>query len=925
MAMTRTRNLRAGRVRRRGSRATRLTSSISATGRALVVDPARHPRRRTWPRPNAEVSTSRSTVETHLHADFVSGSPRARRSSAPRCSRLGAAGHGFAAPRRRRRRRGRPRRPRTARRWPPQATRPSTSLICCCDGPTPLALFSGGSLLVDAVGPHRPHRPRPDRTAGPRAVAVAARADPDPPRRPARVPDPRGGVVLLRPGRRERGPPPSDDERAANPLLAAPDEDAFVKQLLAGFGTYPPYFLRLRGREPARPAVVRAADPSASAARRRRRARACTRGGASVVDVRPVDAFARGHVPGADVDRAATAVRHLARLARRRRHDHWCSSLDDDQDRGRARPPSPQHRLRDTSLGELDGGIDAWTRAGNQVDDDRARRRGRAERAPCSTSARTTEFAAGHLPGAVNIELGVDRREPTPPAGPVAVMCGHGERAMTAASLLARAGRRDVDGAHRRSRGLGRHDRQRRSRPAHDDHRPRRPSGSGCAQNLAQFALLVGGQRARRRDDRPGTHRPAPARRARSSGSTAFTAALTFIARVRRGEGGHQLLRRHPVGPLRPQTRPRRRLAHRAPRAAPADVGAVVGLGRSFANVLLGVNQGLTWSTTVIMKIDLAGPERRGLAMGFNEAAGYGAVAVTALATGYIAEHARAAARAVLPRPRLRRTRTRPVDAVRPRDPRPRPPRSRRPRRRHDERPRRAHAPARCSSSPASGRRPCRRAARPGWSTTSTTASRGACSPSVFADAGLSRRTHRRPRRPLPRRVGTRPARHRRAVGPDRPQAAHRRRHAHPGGRHRPDRRHARLLAVGARRRRCSAPAPRWCTRRCSPPSATSPTRAGGPARSASTGCGATAGSPSAPLLAGVLADACQHRRRHLGRRRASPPRPVSSCRPHVRDPSAGAKWLDGRSNRRGRARHSGDRRRAPRAVSRLMPTTRCT
>ena len=55
------------------------------------------------------------------------------------------------------------------------------------------------------------------------------------------------------------------------------------------------------------------------------------------------------------------------------------------------------------------------------------------------------------------------------------------------------------------------------------------------------------------------------------------------------------------------------------------------------ANVLLGVNQGLTWSTTVIMKIDLVGPARRGLAMGFNEAAGYTAVAGTALATGWIA------------------------------------------------------------------------------------------------------------------------------------------------------------------------------------------------------------------------------------------------------------------------------------------------
>ena len=58
------------------------------------------------------------------------------------------------------------------------------------------------------------------------------------------------------------------------------------------------------------------------------------------------------------------------------------------------------------------------------------------------------------------------------------------------------------------------------------------------------------------------------------------------------------------------------------------------------ANVLLGISQGLTWSTTVIMKIDLVGPRRRGLAMGLNESAGYLAVAVTAVLTGYIAVHA---------------------------------------------------------------------------------------------------------------------------------------------------------------------------------------------------------------------------------------------------------------------------------------------
>ncbi len=56
-----------------------------------------------------------------------------------------------------------------------------------------------------------------------------------------------------------------------------------------------------------------------------------------------------------------------------------------------------------------------------------------------------------------------------------------------------------------------------------------------------------------------------------------------------------------------------------------------------FANVLLGINQGLCWSTTVIMKIDLVGPARRGLAMGLNEFAGYLAVSLAALASGYLA------------------------------------------------------------------------------------------------------------------------------------------------------------------------------------------------------------------------------------------------------------------------------------------------
>jgi MFS family permease len=58
-----------------------------------------------------------------------------------------------------------------------------------------------------------------------------------------------------------------------------------------------------------------------------------------------------------------------------------------------------------------------------------------------------------------------------------------------------------------------------------------------------------------------------------------------------------------------------------------------------FANILLGINQGLTWSSTVVMKIDLVGEKNRGFAMGLNEFSGYLAIALVALLSGYIAQH----------------------------------------------------------------------------------------------------------------------------------------------------------------------------------------------------------------------------------------------------------------------------------------------
>ena len=157
----------------------------------------------------------------------------------------------------------------------------------------------------------------------------------------------------------------------------------------------------------------------------------------------------------------------------------------------------------------------------------------------------------------------------------------------------------------------------------------------GLRANLPQFALLVavnalvGGMVGQER-----TVLPLLAKQV--FGLTAFTSALTFIVAF----GAVKAATNFFAGTL----------SDRVGRKPVLVAGWLIGLPVPLllmwapswgwiiaANVLLGVNQGLTWSTTVIMKIDLVGPERRGLAMGFNEAAGYGAVAVTALATGLIA------------------------------------------------------------------------------------------------------------------------------------------------------------------------------------------------------------------------------------------------------------------------------------------------
>jgi hydroxyacylglutathione hydrolase len=301
------------------------------------------------------------------------------------------------------------------------------------DGDRELGAFTGGSLIVGSAA-------RTDLLGASRAGQLA-RAQYRSLRRLATLPDATAVWPTHGAGSFCSAPPGAarvttiGAEKTANPLLAAPDEDAFARALLASLGSYPAYFARLAVVNRRGPALIAAPGlaPLTPAA-----VRSLADRGGWVVDVRPVADFAAGHIPGA------------VSIPLRDQFATWLGWLVPDgvplgfvlapgQDPAEVAWQALKIGYEDLA-GQLAGGMPAWLASG-----------GPAERTELVTAARMdgravldvrqdAEYAAGHVPGADHVELGdLPARIQAVPAGAV-VMCGHGERAMTAASLLQRAG-----------------------------------------------------------------------------------------------------------------------------------------------------------------------------------------------------------------------------------------------------------------------------------------------------------------------------------------------------------------------------------------------------------------------------------------------------------------------------------------------------
>jgi hydroxyacylglutathione hydrolase len=307
------------------------------------------------------------------------------------------------------------------------------------DGARQLGVFTGGSLIVDAAA-------RTDLLGRAREDELA-RAQYRSLRRLATLPDDTEVWPTHGAGSFCSAPPGTERtttigaQKRANPLLAAPDEDAFVRELRDSLGSYPTYFDRLaeinrRGPAPIRTEPLLAALNPAEV-------RDLLKDGAVLVDVRPIGQYAAGHVPGSvSIPLRDAFASWLGWLLP---HDvPLVFVLGPGQDP--AEVVWPALKIGHERLaGQLAGGLAAWTADGSAITTTRLVTAGQMDDRAVLDVRQRAEYGAGHVPGAVHLELGdlPDHAAQLPHRSTV-VMCAHGDRAMTAASLLERHGHRDL-------------------------------------------------------------------------------------------------------------------------------------------------------------------------------------------------------------------------------------------------------------------------------------------------------------------------------------------------------------------------------------------------------------------------------------------------------------------------------------------------